>query len=77
MPYVSHKRFLELEEKMTKLQEEFAKLYHIAEWHSRRNAMIHGCDVDEEFTRIFTDLRRQQLLGHKYCWITLKWRKEI
>jgi len=77
MPFVSHKRFLQLEEKMTKMQEEFDRLYRIAEWHSRRNAMAHGCDPDEEFTRIFTELRRQQLSGQRYCWATLTWHKQI
>lgn len=77
MPFVSNKRFLELEAKQKKLEEEFDRIYKIADWYSRRNAMVTGCDVDEEFTRLFQDLRNKQLMGHRYCWIQLKWEKRI
>lgn len=77
MPFVSNKRFLELEAKQKKLEEEFDRIYKIADWYSRRNAMVTGCDVDEEFSRLFQNLRNQQLLEHKYCWIQLKWEKRI
>lgn len=77
MPFVSHKRFLELEKKQEKLQEEFDRIYQIADWYSRRNAMLTGCDVDEEFSRLFEDLRKKQLSHMRYCWATLTWYKRI
>lgn len=77
MPFVSNKRFLELEAKQKKLEEEFDRIYRIAEWYSRRNAMVTGCDVDEEFSRIFTDLRKKQLTKNRYCWVTLEWHKQL
>lgn len=77
MPFVSHKRFLELEAKMKKLEEEFDRIYKIADWHSRRNAMVTGCDVDEEFSGLFEKLRRKQLTKNRYCWVTLEWHKQL
>ena len=78
MPWVSSKRFRELEEKQQKLSEEFDRLYRYAEWHSRRNMMAGlASDIDEEFSRIFTDLRKNQLEGYRYCWVTLEWHKRF
>ena len=77
MPFVSHKRFLELEECQKKLEEEFDRIYKIAEWYSRRNAMVTGCDVDQEFSRLFEELRRKQLTHQRYCWVTLEWHKQL
>ena len=77
MPFVSNKRFLELEKKHQALQEDFDRIYKIADWYSRRNAMVTGCDIDEEFSRLFQELRSEQLSGHRYCWIQLKWEKRI
>jgi len=78
MPWVSSKRFRELEAKQAKLSEQFDRLYKLAEWHSRRNVMAGlASDVDEEFSRIFTDLRHKQLEGYRYCWVTLRWYKRF
>ena len=77
MPFVSHKKFLELEARQKKLEETFDRIYKIAEWHSRRNAMATGCDIDEEFARLFEDLRRKQLTKNRYCWTTLTWYKKL
>jgi len=77
MPFVSHKRFLELEAKQKKLEEEFDRIYEIAKWYSRRNAMITGCDPNQEFSKLFEELRRKQLTENRYCWVTLSWYKRI
>ena len=77
MPFVSNKRFLELEAKQKKLEEEFDRIYKIADWYSRRNAMVTGCDVDQEFSKLFEELRKKQLSKNRYCWIQLKWEKRI
>jgi hypothetical protein len=77
MPFVSHKRFLELEARQKKLEEEFDRIYEIALWHSRRNAMLTGCDHNQEFTRLFEKLRREQLSKYRYCWVTLEWYKQL
>lgn len=77
MPFVSNKRFLELEAKQKKLEEEFDRIYKIADWYSRRNAMLTSCDIDEEFSRLFQELRTKQLSKNRYCWIQLKWEKRI
>ncbi len=77
MPFVSNKRFLELEAKQKKLEEEFDRIYKIADWYSRRNAMLTGCNVDEEFSKLFHNLRNEQLSHMRYCWIQLKWEQRI
>lgn len=77
MPFVSNKRFLELEAKQKKLEEEFDRIYKIAEWYSRRNAMVTGCNVDQEFSKLFEELRIKQLSKDRYCWVTLEWYKQL